>query len=330
MTATNLSAFKPYSYGLVSENKPLSTNEILVIPVEITPFFGDEVDANMEDVTSKGKDSENKEYTVKIKRSTSIKCKWLKWGGNRITAPDVRVGMRVMIYRFGDSNLFYWTDLGLDNHLMRLETITWLFNDNPDGVSDEPSSPDNSISLTVSTHEKHITLQTVKTNSEKFAYTINLDLENSTFTITDDINNYIHLDSANNLIRAHNADTTFIELSKLDINLYAPGNYSLRADENISISCKNYLLEVEEDYTETIDGDYDSKVGGNYSIKCSTYTCDTKLATFTGMVAMGGMTTAPGAAAGNGGASMSGPVTMDSTLTAMKVTSTLPIDAPNV
>lgn len=352
ITAKHMSAFKPYSIGIVADNKTLESSEILVIPVEINPFIDGDLGSEVEEIESKGKNHEDEEYTLKVKKSKVIKCKWLKWGGQRATAPDVRRGMRVMIYRFSDSNHFYWTSLGLDDHLYRLETITWLVSDDPEGTGDTPKSIDNSHSITMSAHDKYIQLQTVNTNGEEFTYKFKFDLDESIVTLTDDVDNYIYLDSKNTVIRAHNAEGTFAELNQKNINMYAPDSFSLKAEENVNIECKNYYLTVGENYTESIGADYASDVGGNVTrtvggnhseevsgnvtLKCATYTCDTPQATFTGQVAVGGISVAPGSAGGSGGAEVAGQVTVQGSatfvadLTALKVTSTQPIDAPNV
>lgn len=352
INSKHMSMFRPYSYGIVAENKPLDTNLVKVIPVEITPFIDGSVDTDITEIESKALDSEDREYTIKIQKSKAIKCRWLKWGGQRTTAPDVRRNMRVMIYRFADSDIFYWTSLGLDDHLFRLETVTWLFSDDPDGLSDDDRSLENSHSLTVSTHDRHITLQTVDTNNEAFTYTVKLDLAESIFTLTDNADNYFYLDSKNTNIRMHNTEGTWAELNKKNINLYAPDSFSLEAEENVRIQCKNYYLTVGESYSEEIGENHTSNIGGdsvqsvggnksedvsgNYQITTAGYTCDTPTATFTGQVSVGGLSIAPGSAGGGGGAEIAGNITVDGTstfnapLTAMKVTSTQPIDAPNV
>ena len=336
ITAKHMSAFKPYSIGQVVDNKTLDTDEILVVPIEITPFIDGELSSDVQEIESKGENHEEEEYTIKIKRSDVIRCKWLKWGGQRATAPDVRNGMRVMIYRFSDSNHFYWTSLGLDDHLYRLETIVWLVSDDPDGTGNTPKSIDNSHSITMSAHDKYIQLKTVNTNGEEFTYNFKFDLEASVVTLTDDVDNYIYLDSKNTVIRAHNAEGTFAELNQKNINLYAPDSFSLKAEEDIRIECKNYYLTVGENYSETIGGNHTSEVTGDMSIKCASYTCDTPQATFTGQVSVGGIAIAPGSAGGDGGAEIAGEVSVQGAanfaadLTALKVSSTQPISAPNV
>lgn len=277
MSSKFLSALTPISYGLVAENKLLDSNTILVIPVEITPFVEGDVNGDVEDLESKGTDSDEIEYTIKVKKSKVIKAKWLKWGGQRTTAPDVRKNMRVMIYRFADSDKYYWTSLGLDDHLYRLETVQWLFSDDPDGLSDDDRNPDNSISFVVSTHDKHITITTPNSNGERFKYTIKLDLQESIFTLTDDADNYLFLDSANTHIKFRNADETYMELNKEDINMYAPNDFNLVAAEHVTVQCKNLSVTVDEavvvevgtDVSMTIGGDSVSTVGGDYILSAS-------------------------------------------------------------
>lgn len=244
------SAFKLYSFGVVVENKPRTTNEVLVVPIEVFPMMEGELGEEVEELKHKGVNSFDEPYELTIKTSQAIPCIWLPHGSNRHTSPDVRRGERVLIYRNSDSDeLFYWVPLGLDDHLRRLETVRWLFNANPDGLSDDKPDPDNSYLFEVSTHDKLITLTTTKLNGEPFAYTFQFNTGDGYFTVTDDAKNFIELDSAETRICLHNATGTYWELNKQDLIGYAARDIDVTAVRNITFKCDNYAVDAKSTFT---------------------------------------------------------------------------------
>lgn len=244
------SGFKIYSFGMAAENKPLSTKELLVIPIEVLPAMEGEISEEASELKHKGVDSFGVPYELKLKVRNAIPCKWLPLGSNRDTAPDVRRGERILIWRIADADEeFYWTTLGLDDHLRRLETVRYLFNADPDGLSDSVPGPDNSYCIEVSTHQKLITLTTTKLNGEPFAYTLQLNTGTGYFTLTDDIQNFVELDSTEKRICLHNATGTYWELKAEDLIGYAVRDIDVTAVRNISFKCENYSVTANNTFT---------------------------------------------------------------------------------
>lgn len=246
----NGSAFQLYSFGIAAENKPLSTKELLVIPIEIFLGMEGEIGEEVVELKHKGVNSFDEPYEVTVKHGQSIPCKWLQWGSNRATAPDVRRGERVLIYRVADSDEeFYWVSAGLDDHLRRLETVVWLFNANPDGLSDDPSSLEDSYAIEISSHKKLITLHTTKKNGEPFAYTFQFNLGTGYVTLADDAKNFFEFNSADTKITMHNASGTYFQLNKQDIFAVAPRNIDVKATEKITFTCKDFTITASNKFT---------------------------------------------------------------------------------
>lgn len=244
------SGFKLYSFGIAAENKPLTTKTLLVIPIEVLPAMEGELGEESEELKHKGVNSFDEPYEVTVKTRNAIPCKWLQWGSNRDTAPDVRRGERILIFRVGDSDEeFYWVSMGLDDYLRRLETVRYLFNADPDGLSDSEPSPENSYCLEYSTHEKKITLTTTKLNGEPFAYTVQLNTGEGYFTVTDDAKTFIEMDSAEQRITLHNTTGTFLECNKEDIIGYAVRDANFTAVRNITFKCENFTVEANNTYS---------------------------------------------------------------------------------
>lgn len=322
MTAENVSKLKLYSYGRVAENKPTSTDIALVIPVEILPLLDGELAVEDTELETTGVDEEGKTYTVKIVTRQAIKCKWLQWGSNRKTSPDVRRDERVAIYRFGDSDLFYWVSLGLDDHLRRLETVIYRFSNLPDGLSDDELDIDNCHVLEINAHKKLINLTTSKSNGEAFAYTFQFNLAESCVTLADDDDTWIELDSAETKITLHNRDLTEVSLNKRDVFIYAPDHFNFTCDGN-------YTLKVGGDFTTTVGGNYKNTVEGNVTYKCTNwlttsdkFKVDSPTSEFTGTLKVNGGIT------GGGSLNISGTSSFGGAMTANGITSSATISGP--
>lgn len=245
------SIIAPYSYGIVAANKDLDSDEIEVTSVKDLPMLNGELSGSGSRITGKGTDQLGSSYEANANVAVTIRAKWLKLSqGNRITSPDVRRGAEVLIWRVADADEYWWTTLGDDKDLRKLETVVFAFS----GTKEENVKMDssNSYFLEISTHRKIITLSTSQANEEPFGYTLQLNTGEGTFSLTDNIDNYWHLNSAEHLWRVQNADGTFAELNKKDYNVYAVENINMRAGKNVSISAgENLATNAGKDSTFT-------------------------------------------------------------------------------
>lgn len=210
------SKFKLYSIGIVSQNKKLDEDTCYIMPIEVTPFVDGELDAKLEEVIGEGKNKDNENYTVTVSKSSSIKAKWLRvLHTNRRTSPDVRRGERVLLYRYADSQDFYWDSMGMDDHLRKLETVIWSWSDTKEEYqSVDSTDPEQSYTFEISTHNKLVTFRTVKADGEPYAYTFQLDTKYGNFILTDDDGNYFQLDSPETSLKMVNKDKSVVHLNK--------------------------------------------------------------------------------------------------------------------
>lgn len=248
-TKEQISKLKLYSVGLVSENKKLSSDEIYVIPIEVTPVVEGEINNDTKDVSVGGVDRNGEPYEVKVKTGSSIVAEWLRLGNtNRRTSPDVRRGERVLLYRFADSDKFYWESMGMDDHLRGLETVVYSWsNTKTEWPAADATKPEQCYTLEIDTHKKLVTFKTNKDtgqtgNGEPYAYTFQLNTAEGYFTITDDVGNYIELDSAETKITLKNKDTTKVELNKENILVDAPNNITVTCGNTFSLKAGNEVL----------------------------------------------------------------------------------------
>lgn len=257
-----MSKFNIHSIGIVAVNKPLSSHEVEVMPIETLPFLEGEINQNPTVQESQGIDGNGTAYTVKATSDNTVTATWYP-ETNRRTPPDVRRGERVVLWKYADADKFYWTSMGRDDNLRKLETVIFTFSDTEDESLDS-TAPENCYSLEVSTHTGQVTFQTVKANGEPFAYTFQFNTKEGCVVLADDVGNYAELDSAATLIKLMNRLGTTMELNKKDINAFAPRDISAEATQNVSVKAgKNISLKAGVDFSAEAGNNANMKAENN-------------------------------------------------------------------
>lgn len=306
--------FKPFGQGVVAEDSDRDDPVIRVWPMEIIPTLIGDVGTASEERKAKGIGSDNKlsPYAVSIKQSADIGALW-KGETNRPTHPNVMAGETVTLYRVEGTEQIFWESNGRCDNLRRLETVSYAFNCNPDKTDAKPSEG-NSIIVTYSGHDKHITITTPKDklNGEKVAYTFQMDYGSGKYVVEDDMDNHIFIDSTEHLIEFQNTDKSFIQLNKKVINFFAKDTINLETTE-YNIQCETMNIKATTINTEATTINYSAS---NYNIKATTK--HTGNATFIGSVAIsGGLSVGKGAKsarAGGGPNSISNGLSIDGNL----------------
>lgn len=235
----NNSMFKLHSIGIAAENKVLGESTIEVLLIEQTGFIDGELTSNPTEITETGATRSGETYNESIVMTNSISAMWLPFGSNRKTPPDVRRGEHIAVWKYADADVYYWSALGLDEILRRLETAIWTFSNTQD-ESTKKLTPDNTYWFEVSTHQGTITLGTSKSNGEKFKYTIQINAKDGVITITDDNQLSITLDSNENKVEITNADGT--QLGMIGSKVYGKGKTLDFNFDDITMKCKQYKL----------------------------------------------------------------------------------------
>ena len=189
-----LSRLHFYSYGIVAKNKDLSSDLIEVVPSEDQSFLDGELTDNIEKIEAEGEDHNGEKFKTTVETTNSIKAKWLSFTDtNRMTSPDVRRGEEVVIWRFGDTDQYWWFTLQQDKKLRRLETVIYGFSN----VREEniEMKHDNMYWFEISTHRKNVRFHTSKNDDEPFAWDIQLNTKDGTFTIEDNDDGYFFYDA---------------------------------------------------------------------------------------------------------------------------------------
>lgn len=223
-----LSKLQIYSLGVVAKNKPLTTKVIEVTPIEDAPLSDGELTDNQVRYTASSTNQEGGAYQVDVATTSTIKATWLPMhSSNRLTAPDVRRGEMVVLYRFADTDEYWWATLKDDLHLRKLETVIYAFS----GTRDENAKPngENTYFLEISTHKKLVHFHTSKADGEPFAYDIQINALEGCIVIKDDIGNYFSFDSRGRQLELMNADGTHFDMNRNDLTITVPETFTVNA-----------------------------------------------------------------------------------------------------
>lgn len=215
-----ISKLRFFTYATVAANKELSSDLIEAIPHEQSSFLEGELNDHITEQEGIGKDKDDQSFKSKIKTTASIKAKWLSLTStNRLTSPDVRRGEEVIIYKYGDTDQYWWTTLHQDQTLRRLETVIYGYSNN--SKENIKNDHDSMYWLEISTHRKVVRFHTAKNDGEPFTYDIQIDTKKGNFTLEDDNGNYIFLDSKAKQIKARNNLNSYIDIDKKNITLHS-------------------------------------------------------------------------------------------------------------
>lgn len=188
------SKLKLFSLGLVIEDKKRRNTTIKVSPIEELPFQEGDISKQSFKNEIKIKDADDKVQVSKLEGDNYLLAKWLPYGqSNRISPPDVIKGETVLIFRFSDTDEYYWTTLFNNPSIRRQETATYVYGNISKGRV--PWGKDSSYYFEISTHDKHIKLHTSKNDNELCSYDIVLNTDKGFLIIEDNLKNSIMFDS---------------------------------------------------------------------------------------------------------------------------------------
>lgn len=250
----------PFSLGIVAANKKLSSKKIEVILSEENPMYHGELTDNWEKYKAKGEDKDGESFEYELETTPSVVATWLPLGcPNRKTAPDVRRGEVVYIWKFADVDEYWWTTLLNTDTVRRLETVIWAFSNNREENNKDDAK--STYFFEISTHGKYIHLHTAKNDKEPFEYDVQINTKEGRITITDDDDNWIFLDSKDREIKLHNRDDSYVDINKREIFINAKDLVKITTD-NFEVDAKKTIK------TKTTDHSHKSNT---YKNKNETY-----------------------------------------------------------
>jgi hypothetical protein len=291
-----------YSIGVVAANKGLNTNVIEVLPAEHFPMVDGELTSNATKYQAAGVDANGNSYADSLNTALSVSATWIALGSmNRTTSPDVRRGERVQLYRYADSDAYYWTTLTDDLSIRRLETVAHAYS----GTADESTTAldgTNSYFHEVSTHNGYMHWHTSKANGEPFGYDVQINAKTGFVTIQDDVGNAMRMDSANCMITLQNAQGSSIVLDKTNGTVTVPDTWTVNA-KTIIENCTDYTVSASNSWT--VKSNTGKMTFSNLSITAQT-THKGNVGILGNLGLNGDMTTLPGGSGSTGTINMAG------------------------
>jgi len=146
----------------------------------------------------------------------------------------VRRGHKVQLYRYADTDEFFWEVLTDAGGLMKLETVTHSYS----GTADENATNDasNSYFTHISTHDGLVAIHTSKANNEPYGYDGQINTAQGVVQLQDDIGNSFYMNSKEHQLEVQNADGALISMKGPDIVINAPASLTIKAGTTITIN----------------------------------------------------------------------------------------------
>lgn len=233
-----------YGVATVAEDKATDTDEVLVYLSSLYPEADGEVVAQAEkkDVTIQSPTGDTASSSGLS--SNAVMMKWLPFNTNRITAPDVRKGSKVVVYKFKGQSTYRWMYFGMDGTL-RLETVIYAFSATPNVKEDAPLTPDNYYIFLISSHTKKIQLLTGMGNGEPTNYAITLDTGVGGFSLVDGEQNMFILNSMKHFWSFSNQEKSNFAIDRKKIIASCEDEMLLRGKEHIGLQAKRIDVSCE-------------------------------------------------------------------------------------
>ena len=223
----DMSKLKLYSIGIVIEDKKDNSDYIKASPVENIRSKNDvltDEDKKYESNTTNSKDVKTKD---KLTGGSSLVAKWIPFGhSNRISAPDVYKNETVVIFKFADTDEYYWTTIFREPLLRRLETVLYGFSDLKEfGKAFDKNS---SYWMEVSTKKGYIHLHTAKSNKEPYGYDVKIDTARGVLLIDDNAGNSININSKEGIMdfKAVNKINFTTKEMNINANVKSKGSFT--------------------------------------------------------------------------------------------------------
>lgn len=231
--------------GIVAMDKETNTDEIQVYIPSMFPEGDGEVTTQTETQTVTTKTPTGDTSSSTTLSSNTVPATWMPINTNRVTAPDVRNGSKVVVYKFVGQSKYRWTYFGMDGTL-RLETVIYAFSSSPNVDANAPVTPDNYYIFMISSHKKMIQLVTGQGNGEPTSYCLSLDTGNGQFGIVDGENNILSINSMDHAFSFINEEKSFLNIEKKNITMSCEDRMLLKGKNNIDLQCKELKLKADE------------------------------------------------------------------------------------
>lgn len=258
------SLFKLFSYGRAAANLEPGQLELEVIPFEHMNYVDGEVTDHQTETQVQGVDASGNSYTSKMTSSISVKAKWLRTNNREIIPPLIVRGEKVEIYRYADTDQFFWKEAGDGVKGRARDAMVLAFSNTADHDADSESI-DNSYQVEVNTVTKLVQVRTNKSDGEPFAYVIQINTKAGVITLMDDVGNSFILDSKERHLKLQNTDNSIIEINKTNGMISVPETFDVKCTD-MNVECSNSYNLKTSTATENASDTFAITGGGGVTI----------------------------------------------------------------
>lgn len=248
MSDVNSADMNSLGWGTVAENAIVGKeDQILIFLNEQFPNASGKLEVNPEIFTTKGVDAKGKMYEIRQDTESTITASFLNRDTNRITAPQVQKGERVLVYQFKNDKTYYWEPANLDNHKRVQEAVVHAYAAKKpmDGKDMVPSTPENSYTTTIDGINGLIEQRMTEANGEVSPWLTQYDAKNGNMIITDQKGNFIQINTKETTIEIKNTDRSHIQITKDIINIHCENQLNIEVGKKIDISAPEINIECE-------------------------------------------------------------------------------------
>ncbi len=258
MLTDHNSKFQLYSLGIVVKNKPVNSDIIEVTPIEDFTLADGPLATTKKQRSVNLPNINGKKINSKATSSSIIEATWIPLAdGNRITSPNVCANETVRIFRYANTDEYYWNTIFREPLIRRLEEVMYAYSDlkQPLKAFDKNSS----YWILWSTLNKKVHIHTSKSDGEPFAYDVIIDTKNGQITVQDDIKNVINL----------NSKTSTLTVNTNQQIIANTNNATINAHKNCTVNTEVATINASNNTninTPTLNVSNDVNIGGNTNI----------------------------------------------------------------
>lgn len=180
------------------EDKKINSDYVKVYPVEQMPYIQGPIADFKPEYKFSTPNIRGVEQKFDMKGSAIIIAKWLTSDSNRMSSPMVYKNESVEIYRYADTDRYFWKTASREPALRRQEIVCNGYSNQREPL--KPFDKDSSYWSEFDTINKTITVSTSKSDGEKYKYTVKIDAKNNVAYLSDDVGNTIVLNSENGAV----------------------------------------------------------------------------------------------------------------------------------
>ena len=189
------SEFVPYAFGYAAEDKEPDAMMLKVHILEHVPGLDSELDTEGKDKQEVASTGSLGVSVGSVDKGTVIEAAWLP-EENRMVPPTVKQGESIQIYRFGESDKFYWQTHGYNKDLRRKEVyVIGVSNLDKEESFGELFDADTSYWLRFDSIGKNVQLHIADNDKEASGYDMTFDSKKGVFSLVDTHKNSIVLNS---------------------------------------------------------------------------------------------------------------------------------------